>query len=110
MAHSRHSMPGYHHLVPPGQTHLRPYVDEHAAGLGCTAALRLGFTNSCIALKNHQFVMERASLARPTLSASRTVRGDDGVPGVISLHVWEAVCSASRAAGPRPLGYIRIAL
>ncbi len=54
--------------------------------------------------------MERASLARPTLSASRTVRGDDGVPGVISLHVWEAVCSASRAAGPRPLGYIRIAL
>jgi hypothetical protein len=24
MAHSRHSMPGYHHLVPPGQIHLRP--------------------------------------------------------------------------------------
>jgi hypothetical protein len=22
-------MPGYHHLVPPGQTHLRPYVDAH---------------------------------------------------------------------------------
>jgi hypothetical protein len=23
-------MPGYHHLVPPGQTHLRPFVDAHA--------------------------------------------------------------------------------
>src|SRR5258708_3261487 len=22
MAHSRHSMPGYHHLVPPGQKHI----------------------------------------------------------------------------------------
>jgi hypothetical protein len=54
--------------------------------------------------------MERASLARPTLSASQTDPGDDGIPGVISLHVWEAVCSARRAAGPRSLGYIRIAL
>src|SRR5580692_2159445 len=23
-------LPGYHHLVPPGQTHLRPYIDGHA--------------------------------------------------------------------------------
>jgi hypothetical protein len=27
---SRCFMPGYHHLVPPGQTHLRPYEDEDA--------------------------------------------------------------------------------
>jgi hypothetical protein len=33
-ARSRHSMPGYHHLVPPGQTHLRPYVDAHAPTRG----------------------------------------------------------------------------
>jgi hypothetical protein len=26
IAHSRHEMPGYPHLVLPGQTHLRPYV------------------------------------------------------------------------------------
>src|SRR5258707_3962285 len=33
-ARSMHSMPGYHHLVPPGQTHLRPYVDAHAPTRG----------------------------------------------------------------------------
>jgi hypothetical protein len=27
MAYSRHSMPGYHHLVPSGQIHLPPYFD-----------------------------------------------------------------------------------
>jgi hypothetical protein len=27
---TRHFMPGYHRFVPPGQTHLRPYVDAHA--------------------------------------------------------------------------------
>ena len=29
MSHSRHSMPGYPHLVPSGQIHLTPYVDAH---------------------------------------------------------------------------------
>jgi len=36
---SRHFMPGYHHLVPTGQTHLGPYVDAHPAAAGCLAAL-----------------------------------------------------------------------
>ncbi len=27
---TRHFMPGYHRFVPPGQTHLCPYVDAHA--------------------------------------------------------------------------------
>jgi hypothetical protein len=45
--------------------------------------------------------------------ASRTVLGDpgdDGVPGVISLHVWEAVCSARGGVGHHSLGWIGIAL